>query len=89
MKVIKYIIEGIGASIDVFFGGERSTNLTQGLIGILTLTSILACFWISLFIINKKPNMKFYKSVLLSLLTTFIYILLFFLVCLLISIFIK
>ena len=88
MKIIKYIIEGLISCIDSWSGAESNVSFTQSMVGLLFLGLCIAVFLISLFTIDRKTNLKFYKVLLLSFSITAVFVIIFFSICLIISNFI-
>ena len=88
MKIIKYVIDGLISCIDSWTGAKTDNSFTQSMVGLLFFALCVACFLISLFVIDKKSNLKFYKQILLSIIITIVFVITFFTICLFLSLFI-
>ena len=88
MKIIKYVIDGLISCIDSWTGAKTDISFTQSMVGLLLFALCVACFLISLFVIDKKSNLKFYKIILLSIIITIVFVITFFTICLFLSLFI-
>ena len=57
MKIIKYVIDGLISCIDSWTGAKTDISFTQSMVGLLFFALCVACFLISLFVIDKKSNL--------------------------------
>lgn len=77
MKIIKYIIDGLFSCIDSWSGARTDTSLTQSIVGLLFLGLYIAIFLTTLFIIDRKTKLKFWKTILLSFLIMVAFVIIF------------
>ena len=79
MNVVKYIIYCIVGCFDALVGNGMNGGIKEGIVGLVSIASIIILFFVSFIILEKRTNIGYKKNILISILITIILVLMIFL----------
>ena len=79
MNIVKYIISCIVGCFDALVGNGMNGGIKEGIVGLVSIASIIILFFVSFIILEKRTNIGYKKNILISILTTIILVLMIFL----------
>ena len=80
MNIVKYIISCIVGCFDALVGNGMSGGIKEGIVGLVSIASIIILFFASFIILEKRTNIGYKKNILISILTTIILVLIIFVI---------
>lgn len=80
MNIVKYIISCIVGCFDALVGNGMSGGIKEGIVGLVSIASIIILFFSSFIILEKRTNIGYKKNILISILTTIILVLIIFVI---------
>ena len=72
MNIVKYIISCIVGCFDALVGKGMNGGIKEGIVGLVSIASIIILFFASFIILEKKNDIGYKKNILISILTTII-----------------
>ena len=85
MKFMAYILKCIMGLFDAFVGKNSNNTFFDGLVGIVTLVIVMGVFVMLTFILSHKTRLNYGVSIFLSILSTIIIVIAFFVIAYLIE----
>ena len=79
MNIVKYIISCIVGCFDALVGKGMNGGIKEGIVGLVSIASVIILFFVSFIILEKRTNIGYKKNILISILTTIILVLMIFL----------
>ena len=79
MNIVKYIISCIVGCFDALVGKGMNGGIKEGIVGLVSIASVIILFFVSFIILEKRTNIAYKKNILISILTTIILVLMIFL----------
>ena len=79
MTIVKYIISCIIGCFDALVGKGTNGDIKEGIVGLVSIASIIILFFVSFIILEKRTNIGYKKNILISIFTTIILVLMIFL----------
>lgn len=80
MNIVKYIISCIVGCFDALVGKGMNGGIKEGVVGLVSIASIIILFFASFIILEKKNDIGYKKNILISILTTIILVLIIFMI---------
>ena len=80
MNNVKYIISCIVGCFDVLVGNGMNGGIKEGIVGLVSIASIIILFFVSFIILEKRTNIGYKKNILISILITIILVLIIFVI---------
>ena len=79
MNIVKCIIYCIVGCFDALVGNGMNGGIKEGIVGLVSIASVIMLFFVSFIILEKRTNIGYKKNILISILTTIILVLMIFL----------